>query len=182
MYGNTPLTHCLIHGLVESAKEILNQGIFDKNRVDEGTNLTPLHKAATITDEGLLELLISNFKNAISKQDIHGNTPLHYAAWYRNKNFIDILVQNGASTKIQNKDGNTPLHLAWAVNNPLLDHSSKVEELLLDNKSDVNAINHEKKTPMMLLFFYENEDETISKKNKFDPISTIMIFLKRKSR
>ena len=112
MYGNTPLTHCLIHGLVESAKEILNQGIFDKNRVDEGTNLTPLHKAATITDEGLLELLISNFKNAISKQDIHGNTPLHYAAWYRNKNFIDILVQNGASTKIQNKDGNTPLHLA----------------------------------------------------------------------
>ena len=112
MYGNTPLSHCLIHGLVESAKEILNQGIFDKNRVDEGTNLTPLHKAATITDEGLLELLISNFKNAISKQDIHGNTPLHYAAWYRNKNFIGILVQNGASTKIQNKDGNTPLHLA----------------------------------------------------------------------
>ena len=141
-----------------------------------------MHKAAWITDTELLSLLVDKFKSIILSKDWLGNTPLHYAAWYRNKNFIDILIKNGASVKDTNNDGNTPLHMACAGNNPSEDHSPKVEELLLDHKSNINALNNQKQTPIMLLFKSESEDEDIKKTSKFDPISTLMVLLKHKPR
>ena len=49
MYGNTPLTHWLLHGMVDCAKEILNWEIFNRDRVEKW------YPQESHTEEGILK-------------------------------------------------------------------------------------------------------------------------------
>lgn len=181
MYSNTPLVTSILNNDVKKGTYLLEKGFFASNMSEPYTYLTPLHNAAQINDSAFLELLVKALKEQVNVTDSDGNTPLHYAAWYRNRKYAEILINNGAKVTAVNSTKNTPLHLACASNNPNKDHSCRLEEFLISSGSDVNSINDKGQTPVMVLFTLEGEDFNIKKSNKFDPISTLSIFFKCKN-
>lgn len=64
-------------------------------------------------NEDVIELLIKRGANINLKDKHFGNTPLHYAAMLHDTVAATILIQHGAFVNIQNKDGKTPLDLAF---------------------------------------------------------------------
>lgn len=176
--GYTPLILSIKKQWYRLSTQLIKEGFFKKNRVDEYTKLSPLHHAAQANDEEFLGLLIKTFKNMVNAKDMCGNTPLHYAAYYRNKKYIEMLVNEGANTNEKNREGNTPLHLTCLSNDPLKDHSTKVEEFLIDNGADINATNKNLETPIMLLFRVESDRNELVCTKKFDPIASLMVLLK----
>ncbi|CAI2365564.1 unnamed protein product [Moneuplotes crassus] len=183
LYGNTPLVHCIKTKRFDIAKQIIDFKFYEEDRVDKYTRLTPLHHIAKVPDEGFIKVMISTFHSQINSKDYQGNTPLHYACWFRNRNYIELLVENGANVTLSNEEGNTPLHISCAGNNPQFDHSPKQEDYLINNGADVNAKNKFDETPLMMMFKLLGEDEVISSgvDSKFDPISTLMILLNNKA-
>ena len=178
LYGMTPLVLAIKKGWYKLAIDIIKAGFYRSDRVDEYTKLSPLHHSAQVNDEKFLMTLTKTFKHIINTKDKLGNTALHYAAFNRNKRYIEILIKEGANVKIKNKQQNTALHLACLNNDPHKDHSSKVEELLINNGADINAQNDKQETPLMLLFRTINEPDEEVCSNKFDPISSVMILIK----
>uniref|UniRef100_A0A803MA13 Uncharacterized protein n=1 Tax=Chenopodium quinoa TaxID=63459 RepID=A0A803MA13_CHEQI len=93
----------------------------------------------------------------IYQQDEHGNTPLHAAEEEGNIEFLQKLLQceegeqevtvlspAPVSSRLQNHDGNTPLHVALIKGRNL-----KVAELLVKHFPDlVGVINNEGNTPL----------------------------------
>jgi|GEM_PF-4951424 len=91
---------------------------------------TPLHRLIAMDALGwcVTKELVKHPQLPINAQDKMGNTFLHLAC--QNdvgfdslgyfQSLLEILCQKGASTKIQNSDGNTPLHLYLARSNPIL--------------------------------------------------------------
>ena len=66
-----------------------------------------------------------------------GMTPLHYAALYRHKEIMDLLVVNGANVNAKDKYGSTPLDRCKSkedLSNILQKHGGKTSEEL---KSEV---------------------------------------------
>uniref|UniRef100_A0A3B5L401 Uncharacterized protein n=1 Tax=Xiphophorus couchianus TaxID=32473 RepID=A0A3B5L401_9TELE len=66
--------------------------------------LTPL-----VCCPSLFQLLLLHYKANTEAQDNNGNTPLHLACMYGHE---DVLLENGASTHILNKNRETPLQCA----------------------------------------------------------------------
>jgi len=181
VFANTPLMLAIKKQQLSLATKFIENGFYDQSRVDTCSHLTPLHAASPISDESFLNMLTKSFINHINTQDYQGNTPVHYAAWNRNKKYVEILLQNGANVTIQNTFGYTPLHIACAANNPKHDHSSKLEELLLANGAEVDALNNDQETPLMVLFKLDKQDEIIPAGSKYDPITTLMALLNAKA-
>ena len=74
---------------------------------------TPLHRAASKGDVGIINLLLSLGKNLdINVSDVYGNTPLHLACEGNNFEAAKILIQKGAQIDVKNKEEKTPLELA----------------------------------------------------------------------
>ena len=176
--GNTPLVYAIKKQWYKLAAELIKEGFYNKDRVDEHTKLSILHNAANVNDDNLMKQLIKSFKHQINAKDMCSNTPLHYAWYYRNRKYIEILINEGANINAKNKEGNTPLHLACLSNNPKQDHSTKIEELLLDKGADINAQNNNNETPLMLLFRIESEKNSEVWGQKFDPIAALMVLIK----
>lgn len=93
-----------------------------------------IHDAAK---EGNLErvkaLLTENPDLVSSKDDLVGNTPLHWAAFDGHKDVAEFLLANKAKIDARNKSGLTPLHIAAAIGH------KNMAELLLANKAEGNA-------------------------------------------
>lgn len=178
IYGYTPLVFSIKKNYLKLAYQLIDAGFYDELRTDEYTDMSILHHICCIQDEPFIKICVDKFIRHINHKDRQGNTPLHYAAFKRNQKYCEVLIQNGADLNSQNELGYCPLHLAWASNNPKFDHSSKLEEYLIDNGAEVDALNNECETPLMMLFKLDGEDEMISKTNKYDPITTLMVFLK----
>ena len=63
----------------------------------------------------------SKFLKIINKQDLSsGNTLLYFASQNKLLNFMKLLLIKGANPNIQNKFGNTPLHVAYKFNSSLM--------------------------------------------------------------
>ncbi|MFP3023713.1 MAG: ankyrin repeat domain-containing protein, partial [Wolbachia sp.] len=59
-----------------------------------------------------LEKLKENSFRGINEKDAAGCTILHQAAQVSDPEVIKLLIEKGAKTNIENKSGETPLHLA----------------------------------------------------------------------
>lgn len=70
-----------------------------------------LHTATSLDEFYVADLLLAKGMN-IDCPDIHGDTPLYAAIRARNLRFITYLLQHKCRVNIQNKKGQTPLHLA----------------------------------------------------------------------
>jgi len=56
----------------------------------------------------------------LNLQDAESYTPLHYAALSRQHAVVEVLLRWGADPFIQDRNGNTPLHLAAEGNNNMI--------------------------------------------------------------
>lgn len=89
-------------------------------------------------DGGLVEALLARGAN-LSKLDPSGGALLFSAVENGWLNVVDFLVSHGVNARVQNKTGQTPLHLA---------SSRPVAELLIRHGADVNAGDIEGRTPL----------------------------------
>jgi len=179
--GNTPLVYALKKNWLNLALHLLQGGFYREDRVNEYTLISPLHQAAVVQDDLFLAQIVSAFRIKVREKDFQGNTPLHYAAWKRNKKYCEILLDEGADINDKNDLGYTPLHLACASNNPKFDHSSKLEEMLLKRGADIEAEDNNGETPLMTLFKLDGQDEVIPPGSKYDPITTLITLLNAKA-
>jgi len=70
----------------------------------------------------------------VNEQDNQGNTMLHYAAWYGHLKTMKMLLKLGAQPDIVNREGRTPLHLAYS-NSQMECHACLLEASILSSES-----------------------------------------------
>ena len=76
---------------------------------------TPLHYAAIWGLHSMVELLVNEHSQDVNSQDFANSvTPLHVALSNRHgqPKFVSMLIEHGADVSAQDKDRQTPLHLA----------------------------------------------------------------------
>jgi ankyrin repeat protein len=97
-----------------------------------GTEVTPIHVAATAGHVDVLSLLLEHGAD-IHDRGRFGQTPLHRASWRAKLEAERCLLARGADIKARDNDGWTPLHCAVRTN------EIQVVRLLLENGADANA-------------------------------------------
>lgn len=85
--------------------------IIDVNDYRDGNKNSYLHLAVVKNNEKLVKYYLDkNFSP--NEQNILGNTPLHYAVELKNKNIIQLLINNGGDVNTKNNKDITPYDLA----------------------------------------------------------------------
>ena len=152
-----------------------NKEIFEKTRVTDGEKylalflklgadpdisdedgIPLLHEAVARRTLGSVKLLAS-YGADINVIGRDGNTPLHTLIyeiypWGGNRyeihlNILKFLLEQGAKPDVCNVNGNTPLHLCFCRTEG---RPSEVIKALLEKNADVNAINYDHDTPLLL--------------------------------
>jgi len=72
------------------------------------------------------------YENDVNVKDVHGNTPLYYAARNGNKEICEFLLNHHAKVNIRCKGGNTPLHMAFASGQVMVKKKYSLIIILLD--------------------------------------------------
>ena len=108
-----------------------------------------IYDAAT---EGNIEVVKQHLANGadVNASNMHGETPLHRAAWYGHKEVIQLLINNGAYANFRHSSF-TPLHFATGaagIHHLDLEGQKEIVELLISGDADVNAKDRDDKTPL----------------------------------
>jgi ankyrin repeat protein len=126
---------------IESVKDLISKGV-DVNYIGGFHNDSALHRCAIHQCYDTMKLLIKNGAD-VNIRDKEGNTPLMFAARYReneNTEILKLLIDNGADMDIQNKDRNTALILTTVFD--LIDNA----KYLIKAGADVTIIGNDDKT------------------------------------
>jgi len=163
--GNTPL-----HWAVRNGHKELVEFLVEKNPaallVRDKDGNAPLHWAVRNGHKELAEFLVEKNPAALMAQDKDGNTPVHWAMmefarklseqwpWWQSgrppskqekMEMLSLVVKKDShALSVQNKEGNTPLHLASL--HGFRDDRASVK-LLLKAGADPCVRNHEQKLP-----------------------------------
>ena len=109
---------------------------------------TPLHYAALLGLHSIVEFLVVEHSQDVRSRGFTDNvTPLHLASKRGHGKVARMLIEHGADTTAQNKDGETPLHLS------LLWGQVEVARMLIEHSTDVMAQNTDGETPLYLALF-----------------------------
>ncbi|XP_065200191.1 uncharacterized protein LOC135831544 isoform X2 [Planococcus citri] len=71
----------------------------------DAKGVTPLHKAAGLGHDGIVNYILSRYPEAIHIYDNDGRTALHYAASFNKDDIYDLLLKFGANENIIDKFG-----------------------------------------------------------------------------
>jgi ankyrin repeat protein len=123
--------------------------------IPDRDGMSSLHLATRIPSPQILTMLTKRAGKLDNFRDGAGRTPMHYAAMgplredrgYNGTN-IAVLLALGASAKVRDNQGLTPLHLA--VTNRF-DGRLEATRLLLQHGADPNARDSQGRTPLHLL-------------------------------
>jgi len=143
--GNTPLYEGVIANKQKESQVLLQTGanIFAVNY--KGSS--PLVEALQLGQDTIEWFLQEKQTNKI---DDSGNIPLHYAIRYSDSpDLIKSLIEKTHLINQQNRDGNSPLHLAV-----MLEKWSVIEPLIL-KQADLYSINNQGNNAINLLFRYD---------------------------
>ena len=102
-YGLTPLMRCASQGLKEMMVILLSRGA----NINQKTTLfgfTALMYAVKSRHAHLALVLVKSGAD-VNAEDVKGRTALHYATIYERTEIIQMLLDNGASTDVQDKNG-----------------------------------------------------------------------------
>lgn len=119
--GLTPLQVAVMHGQLQTAKELIRRGANKQILDKHGSTL--LHLAAEVGDVALINYLIDDAKLAVNAQDKKGLTPLCKAARGGKINAVENLLLKGSDPKILDNQEETALH--WGIK-----HEAVVKKLL----------------------------------------------------
>ena len=157
----------------QNFESILNQ----IDHIDED-GCTPLHRAVKLpyvrmrnvtkekhqqTVKQLLDYDVIN----IDAQDNEGNTALHYAVRNGYGNIVVLLLEYRAEINIKNNYSSTPLHIAAEYRFPPRwwnNLCSEIPVILVQNNADVNAMDCEQRTPLIVFFGNGASDSELSQK------------------
>ncbi|MDC7223209.1 MAG: ankyrin repeat domain-containing protein [Spirochaetales bacterium] len=89
----------------------------DDITLDLGEGVTPLHAAAMMGHEGLLELMIRRFDPDLNLKDSVGGTPLLFAVRGGHEAIASLLLDRGANVNMPDNYEQPPLHAAIGLNN-----------------------------------------------------------------
>lgn len=92
-------------------KKVVNYLDYIEQEIEKNQE-TKIIFAAKNNNKELLKLLLRFDKSEIDKQDLVGNTPLHYAVGKNNQEIIELLLKNCALVNIKNVFAKTSLELA----------------------------------------------------------------------
>lgn len=156
--GNTPLSVLIDEGIkIKKPRDrefFLERLVFllkfrvDVNAVDhEGRTI--FHKAVIANDIEVVEKLLSK-RADLNIKDKQGRTALHHTQWKGNYKIARLLIAAGANMNEPDYAGFTVLNYA-----AILGHTRLVVVLIA---SGVLMYNHHKKSPAVIKFFLERED------------------------
>ena len=120
--------------------ELLKNGANASATTDDGCQ--PLHLARA--DSSVVRNLVDHGAGVNAPNSNTGQTPLHYSVedFYDDK-FL-ALIERGANCSVQDKNGNTPLHVALQG----FSYSKVKIGILLNNGADPNIKNNKGETPL----------------------------------
>ena len=109
----------------------------DEKTPDKAQNMSMNAKLISPTmlvsrDTSYIAMLLEKGLDVNSK-DNQGNSLLHKAIFYQNKNLLDLLIQKGADVNVKDNRGETPLILAIKF------HRLDIVRLLIEKGADVNV-------------------------------------------
>lgn len=79
---------------------------------------TPLHYAAQLGNNTIVELLLNTRIDINSTFNQFGNTPLHLSVWFGHDTITQLLIEHSADLDKSNAHGSSPTHLAAWRNEP----------------------------------------------------------------
>ncbi|XP_036040109.1 ankyrin repeat domain-containing protein 7-like [Onychomys torridus] len=137
-----PIHKAASMGDIDTVKSFVSRGIFVTEQIDWKYR-TALHFACVYGHPEVVAFLVEN-SCEISPKDIKDATPLIKAAQCRQTECLDILLKCGADPDIMDCHDNTALH--YAVYNGDVKTAAK----LLEYRANIEAINKNKITPLLL--------------------------------
>uniref|UniRef100_A0A0E0MD72 PGG domain-containing protein n=1 Tax=Oryza punctata TaxID=4537 RepID=A0A0E0MD72_ORYPU len=146
--GSTPLHFAASDGDRSMISAILRAAPPGTVYMKDSEGLSALHVAARMGHAGVVEGIIGAFPNAAELRDGHGETFLHAAAKEKRSSVVALAIKSPMLRSLlnsQNRDGNTPLHLAVAAGAPRV-----VEALLQEGQVRADVLNEEGHTPLDL--------------------------------
>ena len=102
-------------GDVSKVKEMLDVGVPVDSEDEIG--VTALQCAAIKNRTDATQLLLRRGADVNKRSGLHHQTALHKAASNNSTGVIEVLLKHGASTKIEDRFGDTPIDLARSKNN-----------------------------------------------------------------
>jgi ankyrin repeat protein len=106
--------------------------------------LRMLHVAIRDVKLLIFRLLIELGADVNFQEEGLKRTPLHTAAFWKDKRFVQLLLENKANPSNIDKDGQTPLHQV------ILNGFEETTTCPIEHSSDVNARTSSGKTPLLL--------------------------------
>ncbi|RSL73496.1 hypothetical protein BHE90_001201 [Fusarium euwallaceae] len=145
--GMTQLHRSALGGQVNQVRVLLNAGV--SVEIQDRLGNTALHYGVTAKNVKIVELILK-FGAKIDARNKLGRTSLHLAT--SKLNLVRALVDHGAGSSIQDKKGDTPLHLilsdsSWGK----ADSSFSTVNTLLQSGADINKENEAGITPFLQL-------------------------------
>jgi len=138
-----PIHWAVSYGHLDIAILLSSAKNFDPD-VQDGSGWTPLMIAVSLKDGEELVNLFLRKEADVNAKNFAGQTALHFTASKANLDTARLLLNHKppASTRVKDKRGQYPIHRAAAVG------SAPMVELLLKNKSPINAADAAGQTPL----------------------------------
>jgi ankyrin repeat protein len=171
----TALYVAVLKNNITAAQLLLN--IAANSYLGDSFGMTPLHKAASMGNLEMVQLLYKKTELPIDQPDNGKATPLYWAAKHAHVAVVDFLLSKWADSNKSDEVGNTPLHailkeapsLRNSVNNNGPDiavHVKEVVRLLVAHGADVNRKNNDQQTPLDLTNTEEMRDILMHRQEK----------------
>lgn len=152
---NTPLMIAAKKGDLNSIQKMIAKGVAESINLKNRDGKTALHLAAREYPKIVEPLLTAGA--FVDEIDGQGKTALHEAADQDCIESIEKLLEAGANPNIQDKDGNTPLHLTAHIQEARL---KSARALLASERLDPNVLNNDGEAPLhMACQMLDGKDE-----------------------
>ncbi|CCD24568.1 Nas6p NDAI_0D02540 [Naumovozyma dairenensis CBS 421] len=115
----------------------------DVDTLKDDSLWTPIHIASSVGNSNILKQLIEGRNVDLNLQTVQGTTPIHLAVSKKHLQICKFLLENGASVRIKDKQGQLPLHRAASIGSMGL-----VEMLCKEGRSPVNVKDKQGWTPL----------------------------------
>lgn len=154
---NTPLTMAISEGNLQVVICLINNGAdVDFQRQNYDTPLTLVAKKGNLAIAKILLNVGANIGKIganINKLGPNNNSPLYYAALCNHPEMVDLFLERGADTSIENTLGYTPLAISIKKG-----YVGIAKAIIKFSKEDINKLANFGETPLINSIRYDRED------------------------